>query len=84
MKRTSFFFFLFGVLEKGEEITAEIFQILKVMPCKCCTQYASKFGNLSSGHRTGKAQFSFQLERKAVPKNVQTTEKLYSSYTLAK
>ena len=54
------------------------------MPCKCCTQYASKFGNLSSGHRTGKAQFSFQLERKAVPKNVQTTEKLYSSYTLAK
>ena len=24
---------------------------------KCCTQYASKFGKLSSGHRTGKAQF---------------------------
>ena len=21
---------------------------------KCCTQYASKFGKLSSGHRTGK------------------------------
>ena len=27
---------------------------------KCCTQYASKFGKLSSGHRTGKGQFSFQ------------------------
>ena len=26
---------------------------------KCCTQYASKFGKLSSGHRTGKDQFSF-------------------------
>ena len=24
---------------------------------KCCTQYASKSGKLSSGHRTGKAQF---------------------------
>ena len=27
---------------------------------KCCTQYVSKFGKLSSGHRTGKCQFSFQ------------------------
>ena len=27
---------------------------------KWCTQYASKFGKLSSGHRTGKGQFSFQ------------------------
>ena len=25
---------------------------------KCCTQYVSKFGKLSSGHRTGKGQFS--------------------------
>ena len=30
---------------------------------KCCTQYASKFGTLSSGHRTGKGQFSFQSQR---------------------
>ena len=27
------------------------------MLCKCCTQYGSKFGKVSSGHRTGKAQF---------------------------
>ena len=27
------------------------------MPWKCCTQYASKFGKLSSGHRTGKGVF---------------------------
>ena len=38
---------------------------------KCCTQYASKFGKLSSGHRTGKDQFSFQSLRKEMPKNVQ-------------
>ena len=31
-----------------------------MMLLKCCTQYASKFGKLSSGHRTGKGQFSFQ------------------------
>ena len=37
---------------------------------KCCTQYASKFGKLSSGHRTGKGQFSFQSQRRAMPNNV--------------
>ena len=36
---------------------------------KCCTQYASKFGKLSSGHRTGKGQFSFHSQRKAMTKN---------------
>ena len=51
---------------------------------KCHTQYASKFGKLSSGHRTGKDQFSFQSERKAMPKNAQTTAQLHSSHMLAK
>ena len=46
------------------------------------TQYASKFGKLSSGHRTGKGQFSFQSQRKAIPKNAQTTTQLHSSHTL--
>ena len=41
-------------------IPVELFQILKMMLLKCCTQYASKFGKFSSGHRTGKGQFSFQ------------------------
>ena len=44
-----------------------------MMPLKCCTQYASKFGKFSSGHRTGKDQFSFLSQRRAMPKNVQTT-----------
>ena len=38
------------------------------MMLKCCTQYESKFLKLSSGHRTGKGQFSFQSQRKAEPK----------------
>ena len=45
----------------------------KMMLWKCCTQYASKFWKLSSGHRTRKGQFSFQSQRKAMPKNAQTT-----------
>ena len=51
---------------------------------KCCTQYASTFGKLSSGHRTGKCQFSFQSQRKAMPKNVQTVAQLHSSHPIAK
>ena len=51
---------------------------------KCCTQYASKFGKLNRGHRTGKGQFSFQSLRKAMPKNALTTAQLHSSHTLVK
>ena len=68
----------------GDGILVELFQILKDDALKCCTQYASKFGKLSSGHRTGKGQFSFQSQRKAMPKNVQTTAQLHSSHMLAK
>ena len=54
------------------------------MLSKCYTQYAGKFGKLSSGHQTGKGQFSFQSQRKVMPKNVQTTTQLHSFHTLAK
>ena len=39
------------------------------MLLKCCTHYASKYGKLSSGHRTGKGWFSFQFQRRTMPKN---------------
>ena len=45
-----------------------------MMLWKCCIQYASKFGKLSSGHRTGKGQFSFI----PIPKKGNTKE--YSHY----
>ena len=35
------------------------------MLLNCCTQYASKFGKPSSGHRTGKGQFSFRYQRRS-------------------
>ena len=71
--------------DSGDDgIPVELFQILKDDAVKCCTQYASKFRKLSSGHRTGKGQFSFQSQRKAMPKNVQITTQLHSSHMLAK
>ena len=68
----------------GDRIPIELFQILKDDAGKCHTQYVSKFGKLSSGHRTGKGQFLFQSQRKAMPNSAQTTTQLYSSYTLVK
>ena len=65
---------------EGDGIPVELFQMLS----KCCPQYASKFGKLSSGHRTGKGQFSFQPQRKSIPKNAQTTAQLHSSHMLVK
>ena len=57
----------------GDGIPLNYFKSWKMMLWKCCTQYASKFGKLSSGHRTGKGQFSFQSQRNTIPKNAQTT-----------
>ena len=57
----------------GDGIPVELFQILKDDAVKVLTQYVSKFGKLSSGHRTRRGQFSFQSQRKAMPKNVLTT-----------
>ena len=69
----------------GDGIPAELFKILKkIILWKCWTQYASTFGILSSVHRTGKSQFSFQSQRRAMPKNVQTTVQLCSFHMVAR
>ena len=39
------------------EFQLSYFKSWKMMLWKCCTQYARKFGKLSSGHRTGKVSF---------------------------
>ena len=70
--------------EGSDGIPDELFQILKDDAAKVLTQYASKYGKLSSGHRTEKGQFSFQSQRKAMPRNAQTTAQLYSSHMLVK
>ena len=64
------------------EFQFSYFKSWKIMLWKCCTQYASKFGKLNSSHSTGKGQVSFQSQRKAMPKNAQTTAQLHSSHML--
>ena len=44
----------------------------------------ANFEKNSSGRRTEKGQFSFQTQRRAVPKNVQITKQLYSFWTLVR
>ena len=69
---------------EGEGIPVELLQILKDDAVKVVHSICSKFGKLTSGHRTGKGQFSFQSQRKAMPKNAQTTAQLHLSHMLVK
>ena len=68
----------------GDGIPVELFQILRDGAVKVLHSICQQIGKLSSGHRTGKGQFSFQSQRKAMPKNAQTTAQLYSPHMLVK
>ena len=49
----------------GDGIPAELFQVLKDdAVIKCCIQYVSKFGKLSSGHKNEKFSFHSSLKEK--------------------
>ena len=69
---------------EGDGIPVELFQMLKDDAIKVLHSICQQFGKLGSGHRTGKGQFSFQSQRKAMPKNAQTTTQLHLFHTLAK
>ena len=62
----------------GDRIPGELFQILKDDAVKALHSTCHKFGKLSSGHQTGKSQFSFQSQRKTILNNVQITTQLHS------
>ena len=68
----------------GDGIPVELFQILKDDAVKVLHSKCQQIGNLSSGHTTGKGQFSFQFQRKAMSKNGETIAQLHSSHTLVK
>ena len=67
----------------GDGIPAELFQILKGDAVEVLYSICQQIWKTSSGHRTGKRQFSFQSQRRAMPRNVQTNTKLPSSHILA-
>ena len=54
------------------------------MLLKCYTQYANKFGKLSSGHRTGKGQFHSNPKERQCQRMFKLPPQLHSSHTLAK
>ena len=68
----------------GDGIPVELFQILDDDAVKVLHSICQQIGKLSSGHRTGKGQFSFQSQRKAMPKNAQTITQLHTSHKLVK
>ena len=69
---------------EGDGIPVELFQILKDNAVKVLQSIFQQIWKTQHGHRTGKGQFSFQSQRKAMPKNVQTITQLYSFHVLAK
>ena len=68
----------------GDRTPVELFQKLKDDAVKVLHSICQQIWKLSGGHRTGKDQFSFQSQRKAMPENAQTTGQLHSSHMLVK
>ena len=68
----------------GDRIPVKLFQILKDDAVKVLHSIYQQIWKTQQWHRTGKGQFSFQSQRKAMPKNAQTTAQLHPSHTLVK
>ena len=68
----------------GDRIPVELFQILTDDAVKVLHSICQQIWKTQQWPRTGKGQFSFQSQRKAIPKNVQTTAQLHSFPMLAK
>ena len=67
-----------------DRIPAELFQILKDDGVKLLHSICQQIWKTHQWPQDWKGQFSFQSQRKAMPKNAQTTTQLHSSHTLAK
>ena len=68
----------------GDGIPVELFQILKDDAVKVLHSICQQIGKTQQWPQDWKSQFSFQSQRKAMPKNAQTTAQLHSSHTLVK
>ena len=66
----------------GDGIPVELFQILKDDAVKVPHSKCQHIWKHNNGHRTGKVQFSLQSQRRAMPKNAETTTQLHSSHML--
>ena len=69
---------------EGDGIPVELFQILKDDAVKVLHSIHQLIWKTQQWSQNWKSQFSFQSQRKAMPKNIQTTAQLHSSHILAK
>ena len=69
---------------RSDEIPDELFQIVTGDTAEVLHSTCQQIWKIQQCHRTGKGQFSFQSQRKAMPKDAQTTTQLHSSHTLVK
>ena len=70
--------------KEGDGIPAELFQILKDDAVKLLHSICQQIWKTQQWAQDWKRSVLFQSQRKAMPKNVQTTAQLHSSHTLAK
>ena len=68
----------------GDGIPVELFQILEDDDVKWLHAICQQIWKTQHWPQDWKGKFSFQSQRKAMPKNAQTTAQLHSSHTLVK
>ena len=68
----------------GDGIPAELFQILKDDVVRVLHSICQQVWKIQQWPQDRKSSVSFQSQRKAMPKNVQTTAQLHSAHMLAK
>ena len=68
----------------GDGIPVELFQVLKDDAVKVLHSVCQQIWKTQQWPQACKGQFSFQPQRKAMPKNTQTTAQLHSSHMLVK
>ena len=68
----------------GDGIPVELFQILKDNAVKVLHSVCQQIWKTQQWPQAWKGQFSFQSQRKAMPKNAQTIAQLHSFHTLVK
>ena len=68
----------------GDRIPGELFPFLKDDAVKVLHSVYKQIWKTQQWPQDWKMSASFQSQRKAIPKNAQTTEQLHSSHTLAK
>ena len=68
----------------GDGIPVELFHILRDDAVKVLHSICQHIWKTRQWPSDWKSQFSFQSQRKAMPKNAQTTAQLHSSHTLVK